>query len=169
MKCDERPNGCANCARLQIPCLRPVPSRSTSASEAQEQAANAERLHRQRTFRSCNSCRAAKVRCSGERPCCQRCNRRDEKCEYDGKGAPRWINRASNWQGGSDANHQRIATPSSFDYSSDDVSVGEETSNEFRGGAMDAGNRNSSQNLTGISPGSNESRGMGEVSDSLGW
>lgn len=169
MKCDERPNGCANCARLQIPCLRPVPSRSASGSDAQEQAANAEKFRRHRTFRSCNSCRTAKVRCSGERPCCQRCSRRGDNCEYDGKGAPRWINRASNWQGGSDTNHQRNATPDSFEYSSDDASVEEETPNDFRNGTMETGNQNSSQHLTGISPGSNESKGIGEVSDSLSW
>ena len=114
MKCDERPDGCLNCERLDIVCQPAsgavavaVSSSNRSASPpnktiivATPEGATPDSQHRRyRTFQSCRSCRSAKARCSGEEPACQRCIRRREKCTYDSRAAPQWIARASEPKG----------------------------------------------------------------------
>lgn len=105
MKCDERPGGCRNCERLNIPCPHPV-VQLTQAADAgvladgivgsgldnksgtvRTQAG----LRRSRTYRSCQLCRSSKSRCSGERPVCLRCREKDLECVYDGRQVPAWV------------------------------------------------------------------------------
>ncbi|XHG05642.1 hypothetical protein AWENTII_008858 [Aspergillus wentii] len=75
VKCDERPGGCDNCARLSLPC----------GSGRQVKPLNAKR-----TFRSCTACRSAKVKCSGDRPVCRGCQNKKAQCVYDDASEPRW-------------------------------------------------------------------------------
>ncbi|KAK9776659.1 hypothetical protein SCAR479_06704 [Seiridium cardinale] len=94
VKCDERPGGCLNCARLNLSCPNARDHAQTndlSDDAAQTQAG----LKRLRTFRSCQACRSSKTRCSGDRPTCARCQQRDAECVYDGKQAPAWVQTVS--------------------------------------------------------------------------
>ncbi|PHH68221.1 hypothetical protein CDD80_171 [Ophiocordyceps camponoti-rufipedis] len=43
-----------------------------------------------RTYRSCQSCRLSKTKCSGSRPRCARCANKALDCLYDGEASPRW-------------------------------------------------------------------------------
>lgn len=49
-------------------------------------------VKRKRTFRSCVPCRDSKVKCSGERPVCLRCQQRRTSCVYDAEqNEPAWV------------------------------------------------------------------------------
>jgi hypothetical protein len=49
-------------------------------------------IKRKRTFRSCVPCRESKVKCSGERPKCNRCSQRRTSCIYDAEAnEPAWV------------------------------------------------------------------------------
>jgi hypothetical protein len=49
-------------------------------------------IKRKRTFRSCVACRDSKVKCSGERPTCTRCDQRLTACVYDAEAnEPAWV------------------------------------------------------------------------------
>lgn len=48
---------------------------------------------RKRTYRSCIGCRTSKTKCSGERPTCQRCQRKGISCVYSESCQPNWIQR----------------------------------------------------------------------------
>lgn len=97
VKCDERPGGCHNCARLNLPCPNsPEYHGVLQAGEAEGQYLRTQAgLRRTRTYRSCRGCRTSKSRCSGERPVCSRCHGRKIVCCYDGKQAPAWMEAAS--------------------------------------------------------------------------
>lgn len=71
VKCDERLDGCGNCEKLHLDCSysRPGPARSHTSGR--------------RTYRSCNSCRVARCKCSGDRPCCARCRENNIHCSYE--------------------------------------------------------------------------------------
>ncbi|KAL4912097.1 fungal-specific transcription factor domain-containing protein [Aspergillus aurantiobrunneus] len=88
VKCDERPDGCANCERLLLQCSGY--GRSTiSPSHTQRQA--------RRTYRSCTACRLGRAKCSGERPACSRCLQKLLQCQYEANAEPVWPQRlASN-------------------------------------------------------------------------
>jgi hypothetical protein len=45
---------------------------------------------RMRTFRSCNTCRTSKSKCTGE-PVCTRCAQKGLECVYEGKKEPGWM------------------------------------------------------------------------------
>jgi hypothetical protein len=100
VKCDERPDGCANCERLSIACN---PADGTSAKNSQRSspsssATNHETLteagiDRRRAFRACEACRSAKTRCTAELPRCHRCINRSLECLYLHRAAPQWVNR----------------------------------------------------------------------------
>ncbi|PSR97213.1 fungal-specific transcription factor domain-domain-containing protein [Coniella lustricola] len=98
VKCDERPGGCYNCSRLNLPCPNSaayheaIQNGEIEGDYLRTQAG----LRRSRTYRSCRSCRTSKSRCSGERPACVRCRQRGIECRYDGKQAPAWLEAASN-------------------------------------------------------------------------
>ena len=99
VKCDERPNGCANCERLQLDCVQNggVSAAAKRPSTSYEPVVG---IKRKRTFRSCIPCRDSKVKCSGERPNCTRCQQRRTSCVYDAEQVePAWV--------------QSIATPAS--------------------------------------------------------
>jgi hypothetical protein len=90
VKCDERPNGCLNCERLQLDCLQ-----NGVATGVKRPAASVDTItgiKRKRTFRSCVPCRDSKVKCSGERPNCARCQQRRTTCVYDAEqNEPAWV------------------------------------------------------------------------------
>jgi hypothetical protein len=96
VKCDERPDGCANCERLSIACSpaegnsqRSSPSSSVTNHEILTEAG----IDRRRAFRACEACRSAKTRCTAELPRCHRCINRSLECLYLHKAAPQWVNR----------------------------------------------------------------------------
>lgn len=99
VKCDERPNGCVNCERLQLDCVQNggVSAAAKRPSTSYEPVVG---IKRKRTFRSCIPCRDSKVKCSGERSNCTRCQQRRTSCVYDAEQVePAWV--------------QSIATPAS--------------------------------------------------------
>lgn len=71
VKCDERPNGCANCEKLHLEC---------SGYQRQEQASRAH--GGKRTYRSCARCRLARIKCSGQRPACAACRENNVLCTF---------------------------------------------------------------------------------------
>ncbi|KAF1848771.1 uncharacterized protein K460DRAFT_280242 [Cucurbitaria berberidis CBS 394.84] len=95
VKCDERPNGCLNCERLQLDCVQ----NGAVATAAKRSSASFETvvgIKRKRTFRSCVPCRDSKVKCSGERPICTRCQQRRTTCVYDAEqNEPAWVHSIS--------------------------------------------------------------------------
>lgn len=84
VKCDERPNICGNCEKLNLTCVQPGTGATVGAS-----------LHHDRALKACRECRSAKIRCSGAvgQPC-QRCQDRSLRCEHDAKPEPRWISQS---------------------------------------------------------------------------
>lgn len=91
MKCDERPGQCGNCARLRLVCSSNTASMRLQAPD--EMPSRPETSKRKRTYRSCIGCRTSKTKCSGERPTCQRCTRKDLDCVYSESCQPNWIQR----------------------------------------------------------------------------
>ena len=94
MKCDERPDGCANCQRLGLDCigLSSASPSSASGSDGNSQAfpVMARLMRTKRTYRSCGSCRVSKTKCDGQRPKCFRCRARSTQCVYSTGPEPRW-------------------------------------------------------------------------------
>jgi hypothetical protein len=90
VKCDERPNGCANCERLQLDCSRHGQSSSPLSSS---------RPKSRRTFRSCAECRVGRAKCSGDRPACSRCRDKGIECRYGNGAEPAWQRRLSSVAG----------------------------------------------------------------------
>ncbi|KAH9861668.1 hypothetical protein J1614_011421 [Plenodomus biglobosus] len=91
VKCDERPNGCLNCSRLQLDCVQ-AGGISTATKRASASVDSVVGVKRKRTFRSCVPCRDSKVKCSGERPNCSRCQQRRTTCVYDAEqNEPAWV------------------------------------------------------------------------------
>ncbi|KAF2440104.1 hypothetical protein P171DRAFT_457819 [Karstenula rhodostoma CBS 690.94] len=88
VKCDERPNGCLNCERLQLTCVQ---HSSDQPSESLITPRAITGIKRKRTFRVCIPCRQSKIKCTGERPICSRCKQKSLACAYDGDAAePAW-------------------------------------------------------------------------------
>jgi hypothetical protein len=89
VKCDERPNGCLNCERLELTCVQhgsdpPLESPTTPRAITG--------IKRKRTFRVCIPCRQSKIKCTGERPFCSRCRQKSIACAYDADAAePAWV------------------------------------------------------------------------------
>jgi len=86
VKCDGRPSGCLNCERLDLAC--DTSSGVTSPSAGGHPAQGPTR--KKRTYRSCTGCRAAKVKCDGERPACKRCKSKSTPCVYNAAPRPFW-------------------------------------------------------------------------------
>jgi hypothetical protein len=100
VKCDERPNGCLNCERLQLDCVQNglIASAIKRPGTAVEPIIG---IKRKRTFRSCVPCRESKVKCSGERPKCNRCSQRRTSCVYDAEtNEPAWVQSIAASNGG---------------------------------------------------------------------
>lgn len=99
MKCDERPNGCLNCERLQLNCVQ-HPANGTSTAEQTEAPRSITGIKRKRTFRVCVPCRQSKIKCSGERPACSKCSQRSMACIYDSESTvePAWVRNVSTQQ-----------------------------------------------------------------------
>ena len=90
VKCDERPDGCLNCERLQLNCVQN--GTLTTGVKRSSTALEPLGIKRKRTFRSCVACRDSKVKCSGERPTCARCAQRSTACAYDAEtNEPAWV------------------------------------------------------------------------------
>lgn len=71
VKCDENfDGGCLNCRRLNLEC-----SVNYNANEKPKYTPK-------RLIGACDACRTVKLRCSRERPICQRCRERDIQCSY---------------------------------------------------------------------------------------
>ncbi|PTU22327.1 hypothetical protein P175DRAFT_0452587, partial [Aspergillus ochraceoroseus IBT 24754] len=85
VKCDERPDGCANCERLQLPCLGYNGHPTSRHSDPRTRA--------RRTYKSCPECRLARAKCSGERPSCSRCQEKHLQCRYGENTEPEWTQR----------------------------------------------------------------------------
>ncbi|KAL4749475.1 hypothetical protein BDW72DRAFT_204741 [Aspergillus terricola var. indicus] len=83
VKCDERPNGCANCERLQLDC--------SGYGRSAVQRSDTRRARR--TYRSCTNCRLRRAKCSGERPACIRCRSKHVVCRYGDNVEPAWSQR----------------------------------------------------------------------------
>ncbi|CBF87498.1 uncharacterized protein ANIA_11216 [Aspergillus nidulans FGSC A4] len=83
VKCDERPEGCANCERLQLEC--------SGYGRSAVQRSGTRRARR--TYRSCTNCRLRRAKCSGERPACMRCRSRHLECRYGDNVEPAWSQR----------------------------------------------------------------------------
>ncbi|KAL3433362.1 fungal-specific transcription factor domain-containing protein [Aspergillus tetrazonus] len=83
VKCDERPEGCANCERLQLEC--------SGYGRSAVQRSGTRRARR--TYRSCTNCRLRRAKCSGERPACMRCRSRHLECQYGDNVEPAWSQR----------------------------------------------------------------------------
>ncbi|KAL4987771.1 fungal-specific transcription factor domain-containing protein [Aspergillus falconensis] len=86
VKCDERPNGCANCERLQLDCS------DYGHSAVRRSGTPGAR----RTYRSCMGCRLRRAKCSGERPACSRCRSKHLECRYGDNVEPAWSQRLAN-------------------------------------------------------------------------
>ncbi|VUC24396.1 unnamed protein product [Clonostachys rosea] len=76
VKCDERPNGCANCEKLHLEC------------SGYQRASNPVKGGGKRTYRSCNNCRLARCKCSGDRPVCVACRENNLQCSYENTAKP---------------------------------------------------------------------------------
>ena len=87
VRCDRRPGSCTNCERLGLSC---APRSSTASSSTTNDPEFSVGRKRKRTFHSCLSCRALKIKCSGDRPSCERCKRRSTECQYDKFSEPAW-------------------------------------------------------------------------------
>ncbi|KAH8901339.1 hypothetical protein GQ53DRAFT_630743, partial [Thozetella sp. PMI_491] len=76
VKCDERPNGCANCERLHLECS------GYHQSVQRPDASDIRAPRSKRVYRSCNACRVARTKCSGERPTCAACRELSRLCSF---------------------------------------------------------------------------------------
>jgi hypothetical protein len=99
VKCDERPGGCSNCERLSLKCPGNNLEQLSSVEELRlPPQAGAKRI---KIYRSCGQCRASKTRCSGDRPVCLRCRRKNQDCIYNSNPDPAWkrvvFGDSSNW------------------------------------------------------------------------
>ncbi|CAI6309392.1 unnamed protein product [Periconia digitata] len=87
VKCDARPNGCENCENLSLSCIQ-----ETITAGQIERPRSSTNNKRKRTYRVCVPCRQGKLRCSGARPSCSRCDQKHTTCVYDASSAvePVW-------------------------------------------------------------------------------
>ncbi|KAI8627871.1 fungal-specific transcription factor domain-containing protein [Xylariaceae sp. FL1651] len=88
IKCDESPNGCINCERINVACPGYGSGQMKRSERSQLQSKNSSALteagiKRSRILRSCNGCRQAKTKCSGDVPACLRCQNRNLPCVYE--------------------------------------------------------------------------------------
>lgn len=85
-------NGCLNCERLQLDCVQNGQIASAVRRPLGTAVEPVIGIKRKRTFRSCVPCRESKVKCSGERPKCNRCSQRRTSCVYDAESnEPAWV------------------------------------------------------------------------------
>ena len=87
VRCDRRPGSCTNCERLGLSCTSRNSTASSFTTNDPEYSAGRKR---KRTFHSCLSCRGVKIKCSGDRPTCERCRRRSTECRYGESSEPAW-------------------------------------------------------------------------------
>ncbi|KAH7323197.1 hypothetical protein B0I35DRAFT_194242 [Stachybotrys elegans] len=88
VKCDRRVSGCLRCERMKLPCSyiagelgdTNVHRRSGTDNGSSQELTQAG-IKRRRVQRSCQSCRAQKVKCSGKQPC-TRCESQTRSCIY---------------------------------------------------------------------------------------
>jgi hypothetical protein len=96
VKCDERPGVCANCEGLDLVCSGNPGALSEPQGRVQSPGSvslTESRTKRKRTYRSCVNCRASKIRCSGDRPSCSRCEQKKLQCYYETGSKPAWTQR----------------------------------------------------------------------------
>lgn len=111
MKCDERLNGCLNCERLQLDCVQNG-AVSTAAKRSSATFDSVVGIKRKRTYRSCAPCRDSKVKCSGERPTCSRCQQRRTTCTYDAdQNEPVWVQSITGTPTGQTPDNLAVTSP----------------------------------------------------------
>jgi hypothetical protein len=99
VKCDERPGECANCERLRLVCSgystasSAHPERTAAQYSETNRNGTEGRTKRKRTYRSCTTCRSSKIKCSGNRPTCLRCQQKKLGCVYEAGSEPAWAQR----------------------------------------------------------------------------
>ena len=96
MKCDERPEGCANCTRLRLVCSGNPSASSEHLGRVQSLSSpppTEPTIKRKRTYRSCINCRTSKIRCSGDKPSCSGCQQKKLRCHYEAGSTPAWAQR----------------------------------------------------------------------------
>ncbi|KAF4914518.1 putative transcriptional regulatory protein [Colletotrichum viniferum] len=89
VKCTGGPEPCENCRRLRLGCTFNYPESAVSSEpgDPYNLLASTETLteagtRRRRIANACAECRAQKAKCSGHRPQCFHCNRRNLTCVY---------------------------------------------------------------------------------------
>ncbi|TDZ27371.1 putative transcriptional regulatory protein [Colletotrichum spinosum] len=89
VKCSGGPEPCDNCHRLRLGCTFNYPESVTSSEPgdphgllAPTEALTEAGTKRRRIAAACVECRAQKAKCSGHRPQCFHCNRRNLTCVY---------------------------------------------------------------------------------------
>ncbi|KAI1372100.1 hypothetical protein F4677DRAFT_274543 [Hypoxylon crocopeplum] len=88
IKCDESPNGCVNCERIDVACpgygSGQMKRHERNLLQSKNSSAITEAgIKRSRILRSCNGCRRAKTKCSGEGPTCLRCHHKNLPCVFE--------------------------------------------------------------------------------------
>ncbi|KAK2775414.1 zinc finger transcription factor 1 [Colletotrichum kahawae] len=96
VKCTGGPEPCENCRRLRLGCTFNYPESAVSSEpgDPHNLLAPTETLteagtRRRRIANACAECRAQKAKCSGHRPQCFHCNRRNLTCVYPSSPARR--------------------------------------------------------------------------------
>ncbi|KAI1501138.1 fungal-specific transcription factor domain-containing protein [Biscogniauxia marginata] len=88
IKCDENPIGCVNCERIDVICPGYEPGQMKRNEHYQLQSKTSSvvteaGIKRSRILRSCNGCRQAKTKCSGDSPACLRCRNKNIQCMFE--------------------------------------------------------------------------------------
>ncbi|KAK6383524.1 hypothetical protein LTS17_002816 [Exophiala oligosperma] len=87
VRCDGRPDFCANCKRLRFDCSFQRSPDDTSKNRRLKQSLSVP-LEKRRVALACTRCRSLKIRCQGEIPACANCVRRKYHCTYTGLKKP---------------------------------------------------------------------------------
>ncbi|KAL7275633.1 hypothetical protein RUND412_001419 [Rhizina undulata] len=110
VKCDERPESCLNCQKLEVECpgyaARPPDEDSVEAVEIIFEKAG---VKRRRMAGSCKECRESKSRCSGAKPKCERCVKRKLACDYNFRLSSEGAN--SSYKSSSEKNYSPGSSP----------------------------------------------------------
>lgn len=88
IKCDESPNGCVNCDRIDVACPGYGAGQMRRNERNQLQSKNSSviteaGIKRSRILRSCNECRQAKTKCTGDGSPCSRCRTKNLPCIFE--------------------------------------------------------------------------------------
>ena len=102
-----------NCERLDLVCAASESASLEHSGPTQEEDTLSDSksaqlsAKRKRTYRSCLDCRSSKSKCSGDRPICARCRRKQLECVYNAGAEPAWAQRFQSLS----SNHDHSAAP----------------------------------------------------------